>query len=94
MKKGKIEYPGGPVVYIPVCSVTPLLPAFTNGTLCSFTLNSCAVGKGKYSVLKMWEELLDIGSRVMITSGDPEDYQCDLVVRLGACGEAGDRVLT
>lgn len=52
------------------------------------------MGKGKYSVLKMWEELLDIGSSVMITSGDPEDYQCDLVVRLGACGEAGDRVLT
>ena len=52
------------------------------------------MGKGKYSVLKMWEELLDIGSSGMIISGDPEDCQCDLAVRLGACGESGDRVLT
>lgn len=55
---------------------------------------TCAVGKGKYSVLKTWGKLLDIGSDVTVISGDPEDHHCDLAVRLGAYGVSGDRVLT
>lgn len=49
--------------------------------------------KGKYSVLKVQEELLFIGSSVTVISGDSEDYQYDLTIRLGACGESGDRIL-
>lgn len=52
------------------------------------------MGKEKYSVLKMWGQVLDISSDVTVISGNREDHHCDLAIILGVCGESGGRFLT